>query len=530
MRSVFSGKIGRYGIVAAASLTMLLSPCSSLSSDAASVVTTGVVSNNIHDNEYTQQKQIAQSYLCNNGDGTLSRVENFGDIIMVEYYDAAFNVMGHKFVKMELPKFGGCWFGKNYNYVLFGQDNPDKDNKLECIRIVQYNKNWDRVGALSLNSCYTMVPFEGCNTDMTEYGDELYIRAGHRTYDNRQAVMTIAMRQSNRSLIQMQGNVALGYGAYDNVAATYIEASDEKLVAVDHCLSNPRGIQTSRYGVKAGAGNFVSQVKRATAMSLNGEDYTFSPFTCVGGMEVSGQYDLIVGRTTPGGENSGSYNVYIAAVPKNNFVTKAVKLAFPTGYAYGDTLTVSTPYIVKLSGEQFVVLWEVKQGASELERVDYVYIDGSGQMTSQVQTIQACLSDCQPIVYNGQVVWYTSNGSKTTMYSIPANGGVPYASQEVTTAKVSGAIDYSLVYDFGYYINRYPDVRVLYQNDPEGALWHFVNCGMPEGRQGSDNFNPQVYYNKNADLRAALGNNWTAYYMHFINYGAAEGRRARAQE
>ena len=177
-----------------------------------------------------------------------------------------------------------------------------------------------------------------------------------------------------------------------------------------------------------------------------------------------------------------------------------------------------------------MVLWEVYQGAGELERVDYVYVDGSGQMTSQVQTMQGCLSDCQPVVYNGQVVWYTGNGSKMTMYSVPATGGVPYASQQVTTAKVAGSIDYSAVYDFAYYVNRYPDVRVLYQNDPEGALWHFIHCGMPEGRQGSDNFDPQVYYNKNADLRASFGADWKAYYMHFINYGAAEGRRARVED
>ena len=528
MRTAFSKKIGRYGILTAATLTMLLSP---LTSDAASVVTGGVVSNNIHDNEYTQQKQIAQSYLCNNGDGTLSRVENFGDIIMVEYYDGAFNVIGHKFVKMELPKFGGCWFGANYNYVIFGQDNPGNKNDVECFRVVQYNKNWDRVGALSIKNCYTQAAFEGCNTDMTEYGDELYIRTGHRTYQGQQAVMTIAMRQSNRQLIQVQGNVSgMAKGAFENTVATYIDASDKRIVAVDHSLNYPRGINATRYGVEAGKGNFISDVKVATAMKLNGDYGTFSPFTCVGGLEKSGQYNLIVGRTTPGGENSGSYNVFIAAVPKNDFQTQDVKLAFPTGYAYGDTLTVSTPYIVKVGDEQFVVLWEVHQGAIEMERVDYVYVDGSGQMTSQVQTIQACLSDCQPVVYNGQVVWYTSNGAKTTMYSIPANGGVPYASQQVTAAKVSGSVDYSAVYDFGYYINRYPDVRVLYQNDPEGALWHFINCGIPEGRQGSENFNPQVYYNKNADLRASFGADWRSYYMHFINCGAAEGRRARVEE
>ncbi len=526
MRSSFLRKIGRYGVLTAATLTMLLSP---LASDAAAVVTTGVVSNNIHDNEYTQRKQIAQSYLCNNGDGTLSRVENFGDIIMVEYYDAKFNVMGHKFPKMELPKFGGCWFGANYNYIIFGQDNYEQKADVECIRIVQYTKNWDRVGSVSLKNCNTMVPFEGCNTDMTEYGDVLYIRTGHRTYQGQQAAMTISIRQSKREVIQKQTGVSISYGAFENVAATYIDASDKKVVAVDHCLNDPRGINATKYIEEAGTGNFISTVKWARAMSLNGGVNTFSPFTSIGGMEVSGQYDLIAGRTTPGGENSGSYNVFIAAVPKNDFNTQAVKWCFPTGYAYGDALTVSTPYIVKVSGEQFVVLWEVHEGAMELERVDYVYVDGSGQMTSQVQTMQGCLSDCQPIVYNGQIVWYTSNGSKTTMYSIPATGGVPYASPQVTSAKVSAGTDYSQVYDFAYYVNKYPDVRVLYQNNPEGALWHFINCGMAEGRQGSDNFNLQVYYNKNADLRAAYGTNWKAYYMHFINYGAAEGRRARVE-
>ena len=149
MRSGILRKIGIYGALAATTLTMLLLP---MSSDAAAVVTTGVVSNNIHDNDYTQYRQVAQSYLCNNGDGTLSRVENFGDIVMVEYFDGAYNVIGHKFLKMELPKFGGCWCGAKYNYVLFGQDNPEKKGDVECIRVVQYNKNWDRVGALSIKN------------------------------------------------------------------------------------------------------------------------------------------------------------------------------------------------------------------------------------------------------------------------------------------------------------------------------------------------------------------------------------------
>ncbi|MBR1472242.1 MAG: hypothetical protein IJ600_11455 [Lachnospiraceae bacterium] len=517
-------KIRQMGMLLAA-LFVVSAP---LASDAAEVVTGGVVSNNIHNGEYTQRKQVAQSYLCDNRNGTFSRIENMGDIIMVEFYDASFHVMGYTFLKMEMPKFGGCWFGDTYNYVLFGQDNMDRNKDCECFRLVQYDKNWQRLGQVSISNCNTMVPFDGCNTDMTEYGNELYIRTGHRTYLGQQAVMTIAVRQSDRKLLQVQGNVSgMVQGAYENVAATFIDASDKCIVAADHSLNYPRGINATRYGVDAGTGNFISNVKMATGMALSGDFNTFSPYTSLGGFEVSGQYDILVGRTTPHDQNSGSKNVFVARVPKNSFQTADVQVSYLTGYSYGDVFTVSVPYIVKVSGEQYVVLWEVKRGAQELERVDYVYLDGSGQMTSEVKTISACLSDCQPILFHGQIVWYTTNGAKVSMYSVPAVSDTSYASQEVATARVSGGVDYSQVYNFAYYVNRYPDVRVLYQNNPEGALQHFIQCGMPEGRQGSENFNPQVYRNKNADLRNAFGENWTAYYMHFINTGAAEGRKAR---
>jgi hypothetical protein len=92
---------------------------------------------------------------------------------------------------------------------------------------------------------------------------------------------------------------------------------------------------------------------------------------------------------------------------------------------------------------------------------------------------------------------------------------------------VNKGVDYSKVYDFAYYINRYPDMRVLYANNPAGALQHFVTNGMAEGRQGCENFSPIAYKNNYADLRNAFGNDWKQYYMHFINYGYAEGRNAR---
>lgn len=84
--------------------------------------------------------------------------------------------------------------------------------------------------------------------------------------------------------------------------------------------------------------------------------------------------------------------------------------------------------------------------------------------------------------------------------------------------------DYSSVYDFNFYMNRYPDLKRVYGNNPVGALQHFVTSGMNERRQASKEFSVDSYINRYPDLQSAFGNNYAAYYMHYINFGKKEGR------
>lgn len=86
--------------------------------------------------------------------------------------------------------------------------------------------------------------------------------------------------------------------------------------------------------------------------------------------------------------------------------------------------------------------------------------------------------------------------------------------------------DYSSVYDFNFYVNRYSDLKRIYGSDPVGALQHFTTSGMNEGRQASKEFSVDAYMNRYPDLRSAFGNNYAAYYMHYINFGKKEGRIA----
>ena len=93
-------------------------------------------------------------------------------------------------------------------------------------------------------------------------------------------------------------------------------------------------------------------------------------------------------------------------------------------------------------------------------------------------------------------------------------------------ATVYNGIDYSLVYDYNYYVNKYSDVKKAYGIDDTAVLKHFVVHGMSEGRQASAKFNVKKYKNNYKDLRKAYGNNFKSYYEHYIKFGHTEGRKA----
>jgi phage terminase large subunit-like protein len=91
-------------------------------------------------------------------------------------------------------------------------------------------------------------------------------------------------------------------------------------------------------------------------------------------------------------------------------------------------------------------------------------------------------------------------------------------------------VDYSAVYDFNYYINKYPDMYKYYSKNDVGALKHFVEHGMAEGRQGCAAFNVQVYRSKSPDLNGHFGNDLKKYYIHYKDHGRYENRVSTANK
>ena len=88
-------------------------------------------------------------------------------------------------------------------------------------------------------------------------------------------------------------------------------------------------------------------------------------------------------------------------------------------------------------------------------------------------------------------------------------------------------VDYASIYQYGFYRSHNTDLQKAFGTNTDKYLEHFVEHGMNEGRQGSEEFNLEIYKNNNADLCKVYGNDNVAYYKHYINYGKAEGRNAK---
>lgn len=84
-----------------------------------------------------------------------------------------------------------------------------------------------------------------------------------------------------------------------------------------------------------------------------------------------------------------------------------------------------------------------------------------------------------------------------------------------------GLIDYAPVYDWEYYTNRYDDVPDDYFQT-ELALRHFIDVGIPEGRQGTKGFSLDVYRRKHPELAERFGSDNRRYYLHYLR---GEGRK-----
>lgn len=102
-------------------------------------------------------------------------------------------------------------------------------------------------------------------------------------------------------------------------------------------------------------------------------------------------------------------------------------------------------------------------------------------------------------------------------YTVDGNG---VAAEEIP---VSDAYD-NAAFNASYYARNNPDVYAACGSEAKALYEHFINTGMKEGRQSSEQFSINAYKANNPDLAEAFGDDLMKYYEHYIDCGVNENR------
>ena len=85
--------------------------------------------------------------------------------------------------------------------------------------------------------------------------------------------------------------------------------------------------------------------------------------------------------------------------------------------------------------------------------------------------------------------------------------------------------DYAPVYNYDYFVKKYPGLAKKYEYDDVLILKYFATAGVRHERRASASFSVKSYRYGNADLRRRFGTDYRQYYYHYIRYGCKDEKR-----
>lgn len=386
-------------------------------------------SSNYNAQNYSRWSNPVKSYLVYTKDKYYMRVESVGGELLVAYYDSAFKKVSTKTISMELKKFGGFYASDEYYYVVYGQDNAEEKNSNVVMKVVKYDTSWKKVMEENITGSNTHSPFDAGSLRMTEYDGYLYIRTCHTMYKsddgyNHQANWTLQIRESDMLLMDSYHDVMnLNYGYVSHSFNQFIMVDDDaNLVALDHGDAYPRGFVVGRYGKKAGDSSFSGIYNSKVVLNFEGAVGNNTTGATIGGLEYSTDHYIIAGNTVERGtgwESRKVRNVFISTVNKSDLSSPLRR--YITEYEEGGKVSTTTPQLVKLSDDKFLLMWGLL-GDEVNGKMSYVFLNGEGKTTSKIYTVDGFVSDCKPIVVNEYVVWYATYNGKLAYYLIKADG------------------------------------------------------------------------------------------------------------
>lgn len=383
---------------------------------------------NIVEPYFSRWSEPIRSHLINNSDGTFSSITVDEGHVRIELYNKDYEVTSSKELPLELPLYGAFYSGEKYNYIAYGQDNEEENDSKEVVRVVRYDKNFNRVDSVSIKGgeSFTIQPFRSAAPRMAENGDELVLHTSRLRYatsdgKNHQSQLTLIINTSNMSITNYTGKFQKNHVSHS--FDQFVKYDGKEHVLVDHGDAYPRSIVLHK-------GN-GSQYKEIDLFRIPGSTGANMTGVSLGGMEISSTHYLTAYNKVDHskvrsftnfemvGLDKDVRDIMLAVVPRSNLNESAVNNITIAKYTSGTDHIGSVPKLVKVDDNRFMVLWQEFDPKNTPLDVKYVEVDGSGNTIGEIKSIpKFVLSDCDPIIMEDKIVWFADKKGKRIFYTI----------------------------------------------------------------------------------------------------------------
>ncbi len=382
--------------------------------DKTTVVAAKLQLNQTHEEYYSWSRPVL-SYIAEGEGDTLLLCELYQEkSLRVVQVRKNGTVLDDRTIPGELDRAVGFFAGKDAFYTVYSQKNEEESDETEILRVVKYDKNWNRQSACSVTGSNTYEPVEAGSLRMTEEGGILYIHTCHTMYASddgyhHQANMTFEITEADMTLKDSYTDMMnLSRGYVSHSFNQFIQVANGYVYRVDHGDMYPRGIAFTRYPV---GGSMARPDIYGTIIGFEATGNVNYTGASVGGMAVTATH-LIVAYNQD--IVHAIRNVFTASYDLEKNVTNVYQI---TNYTETGGVTSITPHLVQLNEYQSLLMWTEYRPGKEYNIV-VQHIDNTGKPVGDPVRSPMGLSDCKPILLpDGTIAWYVRDQVQTVVYS-----------------------------------------------------------------------------------------------------------------
>jgi len=271
--------------------------------------------------------------------------------VTIEYYTADFTLKSSKEIAFELDYWGGFYEGSSAYYLIEGQANEEESDSKEVIRIIKYDKNWNRLGAISITpdpkfGGDVRYPFDyGC-VEAVEIGNMLYIVTAHQGY------VDPAVGMGHQGFLMIEADTASMTGSIGECDlwhsfAQYIQ-NDENNMYIHEQSEGSRYAKISRYNAES------AEYESIPVFRYGGDRtsaWAVSCYATVDGIALSSKNIIGLGTSIDQSNydnydsSADPYNIYVTVTPKDDFTEAATVTKIVTSNTDPNKRYKNVPYI-----------------------------------------------------------------------------------------------------------------------------------------------------------------------------------------